>query len=259
MVAASGAAKIPRNGRGVVQDLGEQRAIAPHADMDNPPGLRAHTRPEPRQELARPLRHQAGLIDDHKIEARRMPGRPLRRQGLQAPRRRQDLAGIGRAPNIDLRQPARLGDRCYLRAQFGGFFFRDRSDCAAPAVRAQRADKMPERQHRTDGAFRVLAGDTKRRFVRSPTGPQEVDREIRERHRLAGQRMPGRNLERRRGPARQLAHRIGRCRHGEHRLGCPRLRRPLPLPIPALPLTAREPRSSGVLVGHRSVTPSLRR
>ena len=81
----------------------------------------------------------------------------------------------------------------------------------------QRPYQEAKRQNCADRRLRVLAGNAQGGLVCRPPGAQEVHRERGKLHRLAGERMAGRNLEHGPAPLRELANWIGRHREGEHR------------------------------------------
>ena len=177
--------------------------------MNNPPVLRRDTGPQAGKQFSCTFREQTCFVDDHKIEAGRMPGRSIRRQRLQCPGPREYPTGVWRTPDVDFRQPGRLGDRRDLVPQFAGFLFRDAGNRATPARHPERPDQVTQGEHRADSRLGILATACQGRLVRTPSRPQEVLGEVRERHRLPRQRMPRRNHQSRRGPPRQLADRIG--------------------------------------------------
>ena len=122
---------------------------------------------------------------------------------------------------------------------------------------------MPQRQHRADCGLRVLPRATHNAdFHARPSPPaRTILGEIRERHRLA--RQADALAEPSASPRPMLASSPtgsvggGHSEHYDRRLG---LRGPLPLPIPALPLTGRDDASAtGSLIRHRDVTPPSRR
>ena len=67
------------------------------------PGPRAHTRPQPGQEIARPQGKQSRFVDDHQVVARAMARRPVGAQRVETPGRTFNHAGIWRSPDSDVK------------------------------------------------------------------------------------------------------------------------------------------------------------